>query len=86
MNLTKKLIVALALSVGSLAANAVPAYPGLVNATQPDGTTVAVKLHGDESLNWASTPDGYTLLRNSEGFWSFARQMNDGSKIGRAHV
>ncbi|MBR5899468.1 MAG: M6 family metalloprotease domain-containing protein [Muribaculaceae bacterium] len=79
MNLTKKLIVALALSVGSLAANAVPAYPGLINATQPDGTTVAVKLHGDESLNWASTPDGYTLLRNGEGFWSFARQMKDGS-------
>ena len=79
MNLTKKLIVALALSVGSLAANAVPAYPGLINATQPDGTTVAVKLHGDESLNWTSTPDGYTLLRNGEGFWSFARQMKDGS-------
>ena len=79
MNLNKKLIVALAVAFGALTAKAVPAYPGLINATQPDGTIVSVKLHGDESLNWASTPDGYTLLRNSEGFWSFARQMKDGS-------
>lgn len=79
MNQVNKVLIALALLLGSLAAYAVPAYPGLVNAIQPDGTVVAIQLHGDESLNWASTPDGYTLLRNSEGYWSFARRMNDGS-------
>ena len=79
MNQVNKVLIALALLLGSLAAYAVPAYPGLVNAIQPDGTVVAIRLHGDESLNWASTPDGYTLLRNSEGYWSFARRMNDGS-------
>ena len=50
-----------------------PARPGIIMAPQPDGTDVAVTLHGDEHSNWVSTPDGYLLARDAAGFLSFAR-------------
>jgi len=51
---------------------AVPAYPNPINYTLPDGTEITIQLQGDEWLNWAETPDGFTLLRNSEGFFEYA--------------
>lgn len=53
-------------------ADAVPAYPGMIKAVQPDGTVIIVRQYGDEYVNWAETPDGYTLLRDNEGYWTFA--------------
>ena len=55
------------------AAHAVPAYPGLLRVKQPSGREVCLYLRGDERMNWAMTPDGYTLLRDNEGFWTFAQ-------------
>lgn len=66
------------------AAYAVPAYPGIIKATQPDGTVVEIFQHGDEHFNWASTPDGYTLLRAEDGFWSFARTDDCGDLVPSA--
>ena len=54
-------------------ASAVTARPGTVALTQPDGLTVDVRLNGDENHNWISTPEGFTLVRDSEGFLSFAK-------------
>ena len=51
---------------------AVPAYPNPINYTLPDGTEITIQLRGDEWLNWAETPDGFTLLRNLEGFFEYA--------------
>ena len=72
----RNLLPALCLSV-SVAAWAVPARPGLVETRQPDGTVITVSLHGDEFLHWASTPDGYTLLPDSHGFWTVAEKVGD---------
>lgn len=55
---------------------AVPAYPKPITVTQPDGSRVVVVLRGDERVNWAETTDGYTLLRDAKGFWSFAQQQD----------
>lgn len=66
------------------AAQAVPAYPGIIKATQPDGTMVEIVQHGDEHFSWASTPDGYTLLRSDDGFWSFARTDDYGNLVPSA--
>ena len=44
---------------------AVVAYPGDATALQPDGSSLAVKVHGDEFLNWVTTDDGYTVVRNA---------------------
>ena len=55
---------------------AMPAYPKPITVTQPDGMMVTVCLRGDERLNWAQTTDGYTLLRNEDGYWTFARRTD----------
>ena len=49
-----------------------PAYPGRVPVVLPSGDTVYVRLRGDEFLKWAETEDGYTLLRDSLGEWTYA--------------
>ena len=59
-------------------AAAVPAYPGLITMKQPSGKTVSIYLRGDEHNHWGETPDGYTLLRDGEGFWAFARATAEG--------
>ena len=59
-------------------AAAVPAYPGLITVKQPSGKTVSIYLRGDEHNHWGETPDGYTLLRDGEGFWAFARATAEG--------
>lgn len=58
---------------------AVPAYPKAVRCMQPDGTMVTIVLQGDEFKHWAETTDGYTLLRNAAGYWTYACQDADGN-------
>lgn len=51
---------------------AIRAYPHPVQITQPDGTTLTVKLHGDEFRNFRTTDDGYLIKRSPDGFYNFA--------------
>jgi hypothetical protein len=37
---------------------AVPAYPKPVRVEQPDGTTLTVRVYGDERFHYATTVDG----------------------------
>lgn len=43
------------------------AYPGLVEFKQPNGNIVKVTMKGSETLKWAETEDGYTLMYDSIG-------------------
>jgi M6 family metalloprotease-like protein len=60
---------------------AVPAYPYPINYRLPDGTEITIQLHGDEFLSWASSPDGYTLLINSVGYYEYAIEDNNGDLV-----
>jgi len=60
---------------------AVPAYPYPVEVTQPDGTTLTITLKGDEFASWAESADGYTLLRNSDGFFEYAQKDAQGELV-----
>lgn len=51
---------------------AVSAYPYLVEITQPDGSKITIILKGDEHVKWAQTTDGYSIMRNSSGFFEYA--------------
>jgi|GEM_PF-499539 len=51
---------------------AVVSSPYPVNTKQSDNTTLTIKLFGDERLSWASTLDGYTLLRNEKQDFVYA--------------
>lgn len=54
----------------------VPARPGKILATQPDGTTIEVEISGDETFHYTATTDGYLVKRNSEGFFEYATITN----------
>lgn len=51
---------------------AAPAYPGILKYTQPDGSEISILLKGDETVHWAETTDGYTLLSNGKNGWEYA--------------
>ena len=66
---------------------AVPADPTPIQVTQPDGTKLTIKLHGDEFFHFTSTVDGYTVVKNAQGFYTYARLDGDrlvaGDRIAR---
>ncbi|MDL2243813.1 hypothetical protein LJB84_03130, partial [Bacteroidales bacterium OttesenSCG-928-J19] len=77
------LILSLIICLISLAGNllAAPAVPWLVEKTQPNGRVVSVYIRGDEKVNWMESPDGYTLLNNSQGYIVYAGLDQAGNLI-----
>lgn len=68
-----------ALSLSSLVATAVPAKPGKVTYTQPDGTEVEVTIHGDEHRHYYSDAEGYVLTPDARSFLCYTQLRADGS-------
>ena len=60
---------------------AVPAYPYPIKITQPDGSELTIRLHGDEYLNYKTTVDGYPLIHDTKGFLTYAQQDTNGNLI-----
>jgi len=61
-------------------AHAVPARPGLRNVTMPDGTSLNVRLVGDEFFHQYFTEDGFPLVQDN-GFFYYADLTADGQLI-----
>ena len=61
----------------------VPAFPGLVELTQPDGSTFKGTQKGDEWFSWIETEDGNIVLRHRENYqFEYARiKLVEGSKV-----
>ncbi len=51
---------------------AVKAYPFPITVTQPDGSQLTIRLHGDEFHHYQTTDDGYLLKENTKGFLTYA--------------
>lgn len=49
-------------------AHAVIADPRPAVITQPDGTKVTIRLHGDEFFHWYEDENGFTLLRQNDRY------------------
>lgn len=64
-------IIVLMLSVAAVMA--VPAYPGLIVKTYPDGSSVSYYIRGDEHFSYIITEDGYLLAENQEGVLEYGR-------------
>ena len=64
------------LAAGLATAFAIPAKQGVLTFTQPDGTTVKVTLHGDESFHYYLSADGYPLMAGEDGTLCFASMEN----------
>ena len=73
----RKFICSLAMLVLAITLQASPAYKGTLTATQPDGSKVDFRIHGDEYFNYMTTADGYTVVKDIDGFLRYA-QIEDG--------
>ena len=73
----KKSLIFLVMGLVCLVARAIPANPTPVKVTQPDGTTLTITLHGDEFHHFTTTLDGYTVVRNGKGFYTYAKVEGD---------
>lgn len=60
---------------GYAASYAVPACPFPEKIQQPDGSSITVCLHGDEFTHYTTTADGYTIVKNSAGYYVYAQQQ-----------
>ena len=65
--ITRLIIVLFALSASISRMYAVPAYPGWQTKTQPDGSTITVRLVGDEFYSYWETQDGKLALEQPDG-------------------
>lgn len=79
---------------------AVPALEHTVTRTQPDGSVVTLKQHGDEFAHWLEDTAGHAVVKTKEGRFEFALPdgagglkasgkpdaAHDGEKIERAVV
>ena len=55
-----------------------PALNGTARVKQPDGTTLTIRLVGDEYYSYNTTDDGYSLVRTAEGYYVYAQLDSDG--------
>ena len=52
------------------------ADPTPATVTQPDGTQLTIRLHGDEFYHFNTTLDGYTILKNPNNFYVYAERRD----------
>ena len=72
----KLLLLSVALLLCVCRMTAVPSHPGTVTVQQPDGSTLTLRLLGDEWLHFNTTADGYTVVKDSRGYYVYAELQN----------
>lgn len=70
-------LMAFALLLTDIQLFAVKAYPYPITITQPDGTKITIKMHGDEFFNYTTTVDGYLIRKDKNGIFRYAKYKND---------
>ena len=81
----KKNLCLLLMGLLCLVGRAIPADPTPVKVVQPDGQTLTVTLHGDEFFHFTTTSDGYTVVKNAAGFYTYAR-LEDGELVASDYI
>lgn len=66
-------------------AMAIPAKRGAVRIQQPDGSYVTICLHGDEYMHFYTTDDGYSVVKDSRGYYVYAL-LEDGKLVPTEQV
>ncbi len=59
----------------------VPPNPETLNLAQPDGATVEANLTPMETGGQLETPDGYTIVQDADGWWTYAATDADGKVV-----
>lgn len=68
----KRLLLASAISASCIqGAWAIGAYPRPIVMRQPDGTTLLVRIQGDENYHFVTSSDGFFLQRDKKGYFCY---------------
>ena len=54
---------------------AVPAYPGIIESKQPDGSVVRVRMVGNEHFHYTVSEDSELVVRDTLGYWNYADEQ-----------
>jgi len=82
----KKIFFAIALILFSFSvADAVPAYPGPIKVTQPDGSVLTIRVHGDEYLNWITCGNSL-VAKGADGYYRYASFGPDGATKAQGSI
>ena len=54
----------------------IPPAPGPYEETQPDGSKITLYTKGSPFNHWQETADGYTVVKNQQGYYEYAMEMN----------
>ena len=73
----RRLLSLLALLLSTAVLMAVPAHRGAAQVRQPDGSTITLRLYGDEWMNFHATDDGYSVVKDQHGYYVYA-QLKEG--------
>ena len=65
--------------LSSSIALAMPAFPGPVFDTQPDGSYIELRIKGDEHFNWYEDANGFTVVHEN-GWYQYA-QLGETGKL-----
>lgn len=80
----KRIALALvALLAFSLQLPAVKACPYPVTVVQPDGSTMIIRIHGDENRSWKTNLDGRPVFQGSDGFWRVTDSLPARSAVNK---
>lgn len=62
-------------------AHAIPAKPGPITVTQPDGSSLTIRIFGDEWASYITTDDGYGIERGDDGFFYYIEKSGRLSSV-----
>lgn len=79
-SLFKTSVIILAAVIMHICAYAVPALPRLITVKQSDGSTITIKIHGDENFHYTTTSDGYLIVQK-EGVYYHATADASGLRV-----
>ncbi len=77
----KRVLSAAMAIIAALSLQAAPMNGAEFSFKQPDGSRVPVKVFGDEFHQSVESPDGYTLIRNDDGWICYAALSNDSASL-----
>lgn len=80
----KTVIILIFVLLASAAAFAVPAWRGLMKYTQPDGTVIMIRKHGDEFCHWTTDSAGNRIELDADGFYRKADSRISASRRNAA--
>ena len=77
----KVALFALVVAIGAVCSMAEPASNETFYLQQPDGSSVEVRLVGDEHFHVYETADGYILQKDALGYYAYANESGESSGI-----